>query len=271
MLRAERGGDPMSGVLAALQGVQAGIYTAMPGIIQSFDPAKRTCVIQPAIKAQVQEPDGSFIWVTMPLLVDCPVIFPSGGGFTLTFPIAAGDETLVLFAQRCIDAWWQSSGVQVQAELRMHSISDGFALVGVNSVPRVIPNISTTNVQLRNDAGDAFVEITPGKDINVETSASINATAGASVAVSAGASATVEAPIVTVTGDDVSVTATDTIALTAPNINFGLAGSFVATSEMTITAPVINLNGQLIINGEPYLDHAHDDVTNGGDISGGVV
>lgn len=235
MDRRERGVDLTAGVLAALQGLQAGIYTALPGIVQSFDPAKRTVTIQPAIKAQVQAPDGSKSWVTLPLLVDCPVVFPGGGGFVLTFPLAAGDETLVIVASRCIDAWWQSGGVQVQAELRMHDLSDSFCLAGISSVPNVQSAISTTNVQLRNDSGTAYVEINPEGNINVVGPGSINATAGVAASVSA--------PIIDAT----------------------------ATAEINLTAPIINLNGQVMINGDEYLAHRHTNVVNGPDTSGGVT
>lgn len=170
MDRRERSGDMLAGIMAAFEGHQSSLWTALPGIVQSFDPIKQTCNIQPAIQGKVQSPDGSFKWVTMPLLLDCPVFFPSGGGVTLTFPVAVGDECLAVFASRCIDAWWQlgcpldSNGkvtVQVQAEMRMHDLSDGFAFVGFASNPKVIANISTTKAQLRNATGSVMVEVDP--------------------------------------------------------------------------------------------------------------
>lgn len=166
MDRRERSGDGITAMLAALGGWQSSIWTALPGIIQSFDPAKQTAVILPALQAKVQSPDGSFSWVTLPPLLDCPVAFPSGGGITLTFPLTFGDECLVVFASRCIDNWWQHGSpdgqtAQEQAELRMHDLSDGFCLPGVSSVPKVIPSISSTKAQLRNTAGTTFLEMDP--------------------------------------------------------------------------------------------------------------
>lgn len=161
MDRRERAGDMLSGIMAAFEGHQAGVWTALPGIIQSFNAAKQTCVVQPAIQGRVQAPDGSFSWVTLPLLLDCPVFFASGGGVTLTFPVVAGDECLVVFASRCIDQWWQSGAISVQAEMRMHDLSDGFAFVGFASNPKVIANISTTKAQLRNALGSVMVEVDP--------------------------------------------------------------------------------------------------------------
>ena len=125
--------DPVELALAQNQGLQAGLWTALPGIVTKFDPAKMTCEVQPAIKGYVRGPKGDASWVKMPLLVDCPVVFPGAGGFTLTFPIKAGDEVLVIFAARCIDSWWQSGGIQVQAELRLHDLSDGFVIPGPRS------------------------------------------------------------------------------------------------------------------------------------------
>ena len=161
MDRRERAGDALAAMIAYGEGLQAGIWTAMPGIIQSFNATQKTCVVQPAIKAQVLDAEGTTSWVALPLLLDCPVQFPSGGGLTLTFPLALNDECLVIFASRCIDAWWQSGGIQVQAELRMHDLSDGFVIPGVSSLVNVPASIATDAAELRNTAGTLKVRIKP--------------------------------------------------------------------------------------------------------------
>jgi hypothetical protein len=143
----------------ALDGRQTSIWTAMPGIIASFDPAKMTCSVDIAITIKRQLPDESWQSLQIPTLLDCPVIFPSGGGYTLTFPITVGDECLVIFANRCIDAWWQNGGVQPQWEFRMHDLSDGFVLPGPHSQPRALANVSTTNTEFRSDDGAVKVAL----------------------------------------------------------------------------------------------------------------
>lgn len=163
MRRQERLDDPEDVLRVAMHGNQAKLWTAMPGIVESFDADKMTCVVQPAIKGVFSMSDGSTYEVTMPLLLDCPVHFVGGGGFSLTFPVTSGDECLVVFASRCIDAWWQSGGVQSQAELRMHDLSDGFAIVGFHSQPRAF-GVSTANVQLVAD-GDVVMDIPPSGPI----------------------------------------------------------------------------------------------------------
>ncbi|HDR9022687.1 TPA: hypothetical protein QDB09_003241 [Burkholderia vietnamiensis] len=161
MDRKERIGDSLASLRAVLRGQRSEIWTALPAEIQSFDPAAMTCSVQPAIKVQARGPSGTIQSVALPLLVDCPVQFPAGGDCTLTFPVAPGDECLVVFASRCIDAWWQSGGVQEQAELRMHDLSDGFALLGFRSRPRALAGVSGSSTQLRSDDGATYIDLNP--------------------------------------------------------------------------------------------------------------
>ncbi|MCS3839382.1 hypothetical protein HNR03_003993 [Pseudomonas sp. JAI111] len=182
----ERMNDPVVALTVALGGWQSKLQTAIPGIIQSFDPESMTCTVQPAIIGQIRDETGAVTGIELPLLVDCPVQFPAGGGCILTFPVKEEDECLVVFSSRCIDAWWQSGGVQVQPELRMHDLSDGFALLGFRSLPRVIPSISTTAAQLRTDDGAAFVEVDSATHtINITTTAPVNVTSSTSAIVTA--------------------------------------------------------------------------------------
>lgn len=172
----ERLNDQQVSLLMMLDGRQAEMWTAMPGIIESFDPAEMTASVQITIQAKVQDQNGAFSWDTLPLLIHCPVQFPAGGGFSLTFPVAQGDECLVVFASRCIDAWWQQGGVQVQAELRMHDLSDGFALLGFRSLPRIIAGISADSTQLRSDDGATFVEVRSDQTVKIVAPAGVDIT-----------------------------------------------------------------------------------------------
>ena len=225
--RRERQDDPVESQRAALDGRQAEIWTALPGIVQSFDPVVMTVTVQPAVAGRVTDETGKTSSVNMPLLPDVPVVFPGGGGFTLTFPVASGDECLVVFASRCIDAWWQSGGIGEPMEPRMHDLSDGFALVGVRSQPhRLSPAVHTGNTQLRADDGSAYVEITPG--------GTVTAVGPSSVTVRSGGSITLDAPRIVIKGL-LSMQSQGGGATTAT-----LAGSLNATGD--VTASNISLN-----------------------------
>lgn len=135
------------------------LRVAIPGIVQSFDATKQTVTVQPAIRENINRnlvPTPE----TLPLLINVPIVVPRGGGYAITTPIQAGDECLVIFADMCMDAWWQSSGVQNQLDRRRHDLADGIAIVGLWSQPNVLPNYSTDSIQVRNQDGSKLVEIT---------------------------------------------------------------------------------------------------------------
>lgn len=193
-----------------LEGHQTRIWTALPAIVQTFDPVRMVADVQPTITGIVRNPDGRFSELQLPLLGDCPVVFPGGGGVTLTFPISPGDEVLVVFASRCIDAWWQLGGVQGQAEQRMHDLSDGFVLPQVRSQPRRF-TVSAAAAQLRTDDGTVLIELNPDtQGVRVETPGDVS--------VEAGGTATVTAPVITLNGD---VTINGNLAVSGTMANDG--------------------------------------------------
>lgn len=165
----------------ATRGTQAKIWTTLPGIIESFDAVKMTATVQPAIQGLTSNADGSPKYINMPLLLDCPVVFPRGGGFTLTFPITAGDECKISFSSRCIDGWWLNGGVQPPLEYRMHDLSDGFVEVGPMSQEHLITDVSTSAAELRTDDGAVKLSILPtgivigGTNGNLDVSGNLSA------------------------------------------------------------------------------------------------
>lgn len=226
----ERLNDPQEAVRAALDGHQSQVWTAIPGIVQTVDLTKSTVTVQPAIQAQEVSPQGKRTNVNIPLLQDVPIHFPSGGGYTATFPVKAGDEVLVIFAARCIDNWWQEGGVQPQFERRMHDLSDGFAIPKVWSQKTKLDNISTTTAQLRSDDGKRFVEIdTPNKKVRAITddvfvdldssAGTINMSAPNEIKLQSDRITLIGQTQVTAQAQTVQITGNNTINLNAPAIN----------------------------------------------------
>jgi hypothetical protein len=174
--RQELTNDPETAIRTALDGRQAQIWTAMPAIVTKVNLAAMTIECQPAIQGENDNTDGTTSVVNLPLLLDVPIVFPSAGGFILTFPIKVGDEVLIVFGSRCIDAWFQQGGIQPQAEFRMHDLSDAFAIPGPKSQPNVVAGISASNVQLRSNDGTVYLEITPGGAINLVAPSGVKVT-----------------------------------------------------------------------------------------------
>lgn len=236
MLRQERIDSPNDMLLAAFEGLQSGLWTALPGVIQSFDPVAMTCTVQPSIMVKVQSSDYSEKWVNLPVLIHVPVVFPSAGACSITFPVKSGDEVLVVFASRCIDAWWQSGGVNnQQAEFRMHDLSDGFAIPGPRSQPRVIGSVSTSELQIRSDDGQAVIAINPtSHDIRINTTSkvTVNTTGEVRATVGGNLVANVSGNI-QATCAQATVNASGSVGVTAPTI--GLTGNVTVTGLLTVT------------------------------------
>ena len=102
-----------------MEAMAENLHVALPGEIVSYNSSNRTATVQPVIRNWRQKD-------TPPLLLDVPVFFP--GNFIV--PVNKGDECLVVFADTCIDAWYQNSGVSTPISARRHDLSDGFAFVG---------------------------------------------------------------------------------------------------------------------------------------------
>lgn len=209
---------------AAINKVQTGLWTALPGIIQTTSLGKDgqlTSTVQPAIMSRVLQPDGSRKDVELPLLVDVPIVYPRGGPYTLTFPLSKDDEVLVIFASRCIDNWWATGGVQPQHELRFHDLSDGFAIPGPFSQKSKIANVSDKTVQLRTNDGKMYAEIDdPNKKLTLVTDV-ISLTLN------------YEAKTVVLTGSDtIDVTANTAVTIKAPTMT--LDGNVKITGELTV-------------------------------------
>ena len=99
----------------------ASLHVAMPGRIVSFDAEKGTATIQPAVRKR--DLDGKL--VTAPMLIGVPVYLP-----TADYAPREGDQCMVIFADCCIDGWFDTGSAVVPPSKRTHDLADGFAIVG---------------------------------------------------------------------------------------------------------------------------------------------
>ena len=263
MKRSERYNDPEESFRLAFQGEQSKMWTSIPGIVDSVNLDAQTLSVQPSIQGIVLDEQSNATNVNLPLCVDVPIVWPRAGGFSLTFPIKTGDEVLLVFASRCIDSWWQNGGVGSQAELRLHDLSDGFAMLAPTSQPKRLLNVSGKNVQLRTDSGTSYIEITPDGQINILTNSEVN----------------IDANNINISSESLSVNSTScSVQSSTVDINASNTVSIIAATAATIQAPTINLignvatsGGGLSIDGADYEQHRHSGVRSGGANSGPVV
>lgn len=158
---------------------------AGPGIVQEFDSVKQIVKVSLAITEDLVLDGVMTRGVKIPLLVDVPIVFPRAGNFVLTMPVTVGDECFIVFADSCIDGWWQSGGIQNQIDRRRHDLSDGFAILGCWSQPNVISNYSTSSAELRNLNNDTKVSLSDSS-VFISGSVSVVIEAGSTITLSNG-------------------------------------------------------------------------------------
>lgn len=233
--------------------ISKAINCARPGIIKSFNAENQTVTVQIAQqKVAAVSPDGVRTLQSFTECVTVPVFYPSGGGFTLTFPIAAGDECILIFSDRELDNWLLAGGSNTAPTTpRLHDLSDAFALVGVRSFPRSLSGVSTGSTQLRSDDGGTYVEIAGGGVVNVVAPTSINLTAP-TVNINASTAVNVTTPRETVTG-----------VLDIQNIDS-------ASSPCTVNGNIVT-NGDVVASGVSLVSHVHSGVQSGGSNTGQPV
>lgn len=179
---AERGDrDLEEYVRNALDDRMSQVWTSAPGIVKGYDAAKQTVSVQLSIKSTQRMPDGSVKFVSIPVLQDVPVQFPGAGGMKMTFPVKVGDECLVNFSCRSPDSWQQSGGEQAPVDAGMHSLSNGFAMLGFSSNPeakKLQGGADPDAVQIRSADGQTAISLkggethikAPGADLTVSSS-----------------------------------------------------------------------------------------------------
>jgi len=136
------------------------IRVSMPAEIVSYNSTKQTATVQPLIREKIiDRQTGNIQWLQLPVLADVPVCFPQGGNYVLTMPVSPGDEVLLVFADQSFDAWYASGGIQNWFDRRRHDLSDAIAIVGINSQPNAIPNVSTDSTELRSKTNTVKISL----------------------------------------------------------------------------------------------------------------
>ncbi len=148
-------------VLQYIELEQSELFTAIPATITdvSLLQSENTVSVQPALNNS----DGT----TLPILQDIPVMWPSGGGSLITFPVAVGDDVLIIFSMRSIVEFQLSDeGTVDPFDSRLHNISDGYCLVGLfRDQNNPSPNPTDFEIKYK----DSEITIKENGDVEVTT------------------------------------------------------------------------------------------------------
>ncbi len=105
----------------AIQARLAALRVGLPAKVVSYDAAAQRVSVKPLIQDRyVDLATGAETSEDLPVIVDVPVLFPQGGGYRITFPLAVGDVGWLQFADRSLDVWLNRGGVVDPGDSRTH-------------------------------------------------------------------------------------------------------------------------------------------------------
>ncbi len=141
-------------------------FTALPGRITSYDPARMCANAQPVVKAG----GGDSPVRDLPPLVCMPVLFPSGGGMSMTWDLAPGDGCFILFSSVSSSQWLTSGEEGANPESpRRQSLTDGFIIPGLRPFTNPLASAATPGLTIGLDDGSAQILISPSRDITIKS------------------------------------------------------------------------------------------------------
>ena len=142
------------------------INSAMPGEIVEYDDTTRLATVRGSLRMLLKNGEQ----VQRPVVRNAPVWFPEAGGYSIRYPLTAGDSVLLIFSQRGLDEWRSSHAESAPGIGPILSYRDAIVLAGFGPPPPAPrhPNLAPAAVE------DALVLNGPGgylaiKDDAVET------------------------------------------------------------------------------------------------------
>lgn len=194
--------------------------TSITGHILAFDADTQLAQVQIGVSSR--DRNGSVI-IPDPI-IECPVEFSGGGGWSFEHKLVAGDEGLIIFSQRCLDGWIQTGGVANNPIARFHDKQDACFIPGVRSKPNAIKDFQNNGIRLRNT--DASVYHWLKDDGSIE---SVNGSGHVKL---------LSSGVVDING-------------------FLVQPTGAATSPVSVGAPLIDAVNSLKVDGKEQKDHGH--------------
>ncbi len=108
------------------------VHVSMPCRVVSYDSSKQTVTVQPLFKTKRKNSAGVKTVTKAQSIQNVPVAFPRCAGGWITFPLAADDVGMVVFAERSLNDWMKSTaGQEVEpSEDTMHPLNGAWFLPG---------------------------------------------------------------------------------------------------------------------------------------------
>lgn len=96
------------------------IFTALPAIVQVYDPTLRTVDVQPAVRRPVSTEAGDVDHEELPIIPAVRVGFPCGSGVSISWTLQPGDHVLLVATTYAIGQWLATGKLSDAGDVRQH-------------------------------------------------------------------------------------------------------------------------------------------------------
>lgn len=230
------------------------LENCLPGIVESYDRAKNTAIITPAINTVLT--DGT---ITERAKIELPVHVYGGHGVVIATPLQKGDTGFIIAGDRDITLFKQMMTLAKPNTNRTHKLAFGFfipsKIKGFSAAANDDMIIETLDGATKISLKSGLIEIISTDKVNV-TAPTVN----------------VSCTDLTITASDkVDITGTSAVNVTTPvftvnaaTMAFGGAGGGNSTFTGDLTG-----TGDITASGISLTQHTHGGVTAGGSNTGG--
>lgn len=130
----------------AMRAELRGVHSWMPGMVVKWDPSTSRANIRPLVRVFATLEDGTRAERALPVITNVPLIFPSGDGFCLTFPIKAdadsGTTGRLCFSEVSLDRWLAGTGGLVDSEIDVRfALTDAVFEAGLRPFGNPLRNV----------------------------------------------------------------------------------------------------------------------------------
>lgn len=99
---------------AIIEAAQGPILISQPATVLSYDKESQTAVVQPVIRVYEVQWEAETEGFEPLEQATVPVAFPGSGPFSLTWPIEAGTQGVLVFCDRAMGGWMASGGTDLE-------------------------------------------------------------------------------------------------------------------------------------------------------------
>ncbi len=211
----------------------------LPGRVVEYYPENQTADVQICAESISNDSETLGKVIVRAPLEGVPVHTPSGGGWSMTMPIKKGNTCILFFSQVGYDHWLyedkDKAGLLANMPKpwlrRKFHEDDGFAFVGLNTIPTAIKSYSPEHSQWRNEDAQQKISLNADGSIEVLSPTQLDITVEGDVNLT-----TTGGNLVAAVDGDTTVNATGAINLKASG-DLNLEGA-----NVNITGATINLN-----------------------------